>query len=69
MEDEFEYEEAINFFKNYFRGWMGNLMRDLDAQGMEVPLGMYANALQELADEINEDLHSDVDDFLREQEE
>jgi hypothetical protein len=66
MNDE-EYE-AIAFIKEQILGWIGNLMRDLDARGYPVSLEEVGTALSLVIDEVAEmDVEHDksFDDFLR----
>jgi hypothetical protein len=60
--------EVIEFLKENIYGWVGNLMRDLDAQGVEISPQDVASALEYVAyciDVDSEPSPEDFDDFLR----
>lgn len=57
---------AIEFIKEQVYGWVGNLMRDLDAQGTPVELNEVAVALEQVAYMLDaEPSKEEYDDFLR----
>lgn len=59
--------QAIEFVKEQVYGWVGNLMRDLDAQGQPVSTNDIATALEQVAYMIHSDpTMEDFDNFLRE---
>jgi len=58
--------DAIEFIWTNIHGWVGNLMRDLEAQGTEVSLEDVATALDRVSFEItNMPDAKGYDDFLR----
>lgn len=62
--------EVMGFIYDNIYGWIGNLWRDLDAQGIEVDPMAVAWALRAVAEEIDpEDGTNDFDGFLAELEE
>lgn len=57
---------TIEFVKESIYGWIGNLMRDLDAQGIEIQPKDVAIALEQVAYMIDQEpTKEEFDDFLR----
>lgn len=57
---------TIEFVKESIYGWIGNLMRDLDAQGIEIEPKDVAIALEQVAYMIDQEpTKEDFDEFLR----
>jgi len=61
--------KAIAFVKTTIYGWIGNLMRDMDAQGLPLSLEDISVALDEVSFDINQPVPNDreYEDFLRDQ--
>lgn len=58
--------EAVEFMWTTIHQWVGNLMRDMEARGIELSLDDVANALDRVAFEITSLPEGDeYDDFLR----
>lgn len=58
-------KEAIEFIKEQVYGWVGNLLRDLDAQGAPVSTNDVATALEQVAYMVHsEPTTEDFENFL-----
>ena len=60
-------QQAVEFIKSQIEAWIGNLMRDLDARGIEVSTNDVAIALEQVAYMVHsEPTTEDLNNFLRE---
>lgn len=60
-------EQAIDFIKTQVEAWIGNLLRDLDARGIQVDTEDVAIALERVAYAAHsEPTTEDLNNFLRE---
>jgi hypothetical protein len=58
--------QAQEFIKEQVYGWVGNLMRDLDARGIQVDTDDVATALEQVAYMVHmEPTKEDYENFLR----
>lgn len=59
-------DEAMQFVRDTVYGWVGNLMRDMDAQGTPLDPKDIATALEQVAYEVDQQpTKEEFDDFLR----
>lgn len=59
-------QRAVEFVKEQIYGWVGNLMRDMDAQGTPVEPEDIAEALEQVAYMVDaKPGQPDFDEFLR----
>lgn len=57
--------DDIRFMKGQFLAWIGNIMRDADAQGDPIDVESVVVALEEVAEELaNRPTDQDFNDFL-----
>lgn len=57
---------TVKFMRETIYGWIGNLMRDLDAQGEPVSIEDVAEALDDVLQAIDTaSIKADFDEFLR----